>query len=295
MRRVIAFIVYLLFLPRVRRESGRRDVLLAIYGHDQRRKPFERLVRWLLRRGYRFVPQEELLEYVSGRKAPDGKLVWLSFDDGWESNYSEVFPVLKKYGIPATIFVSTKGIADGHYWFTRAFQNRGSKLYHAVDDLWVMDNRERVKIIGQLPPYQGGCQTMNEAEIREMTASGLVRWGNHTHDHVMCDRCTEEELVEEIGTCGRIMKGITGEDGGFIFSYPNGNYDGRTVDILKRMGFSMAVTTHIGRVACPSDAYTIPRNEIKNGCLRENILQAFGIWTEFFNIIKGMLKIKERK
>lgn len=295
MRKIIASILYLLYWPRVRKESRRKDTILAIYGHDQKREPFEQIVAWLLKRGYRFITPEELYAYLTGRKVQAEKLVWLSFDDGWKSNYDNVFPVLKKYGIPATIFVATKGIADGYYWFTRAFQNRDSSLYNEVGDLWVMDNRQRAQTIEKLPPYKGDRITMNAKEIREMTASGLVNWGNHTHDHVMSDHCTDEELMEEISTCSRVMREITGKDCNLIYSYPNGNYDERTVDILKQMGFAMAATTHIGRVSCTSDAFMIRRNEFKNGCLTENVLQCFGIWSEFFNRVKKILGIKHKK
>lgn len=295
MRKVIAYLLYLLYWPKIRKEANRKDTILAIYGHDQKRVPFEQIVGWLLKRGYRFITPEEMYLYLSGQKELNEKLVWLSFDDGWKSNYDEVFPVLKKYQIPATIFVATKGIADGYYWFTRAFQNRSSSLYKEVGDLWVMDNHQRVKTIEQLPPYKGGRSTMNEDEIREMTDSGLVNWGNHTHDHVMSDHCTDEELMEEIATCNRVMRDVTGKDCDLIYSYPNGNYDERTVGILKQMGFAMAATTHIGRVSCPSDAYMISRNEFKNGCLQENVLQCFGLWTGFFNGVKKMLGIKHKK
>lgn len=295
MRKTIAFILYLFFLPRIKKESNRKDSILSIYGHDQKRKPFEQLVVWLIRKGYRFINPEELFLYVSGKKALDEKMVWLSFDDGWRSNYDNVFPVLKKYNIPATIFVSTKGIADGYYWFTRAYQNRKSSLYNEVDDLWKMSNYERVKIIQQLPPYHGKRSTMNAKEIKEMTESGLVWWGNHTHDHVMNDNCTDEELTEEIEKCSCIMNEITSKDCSFIYSYPNGNHDDKTVSILKRMNFKMAVTTNIGRVFCPSDAYMIPRFEFKNGSLQENVLQCFGLWTDFFNTVKKRIGIKHTK
>lgn len=295
MRKVIAFILYLFFLPKIKKESKRKDSILAIYGHDQECEPFEQLVAWLIRQGYRFITPEELFQYVSGKKALDEKLIWLSFDDGWKSNYDDVLPVLKKYNIPATIFVATKGIADGYYWFTRAFQNRNSSLYNEVGDLWTMSNQERVKIIEQLPPYHGERSTMNADEIKEMTDSGLVCWGNHTHDHVMSDNCTDEELSGEIEKCNSIMKEITGKDCSYIYSYPNGNYDARTVGVLKEMNFQMAATTHIGRVFCPSDVYMIPRFEFKNGSLQENVLQCFGLWTEFFNIVKKMIGIKHKK
>lgn len=295
MRKIIAFVLYFLFWPIIWKESNRKDTILAIYGHDQKRVPFERIIGWFLKKGYRFITPKEMFQYISGQKKIKEKLVWLSFDDGWRSNYDDVFPVIKEHRIPATIFVATKGIADGHYWFSRAFQNRSSSLYNEVGDLWVMDNQQRVKIVQQLPPYQGERITMNKYEIQEMTASGLVNWGNHTHDHVMSDHCTDVQLKEEIDKCNCVMKEIAGKECNLIYSYPNGNYDERTVGILKQMGITMAATTHIGRVKCPSDAYMIPRYEFKNGCLQENILQCYGIWPRFFNVLKKVLGIKNKK
>ncbi len=89
--------------------------MLTIYGHDISREAFEGLVKWLLKRDYHFITQDELFDYLDGKERNVEKLVWLSFDDGWKSNYDNVFPILKKYNIPATIFVATKGIEDGFF------------------------------------------------------------------------------------------------------------------------------------------------------------------------------------
>lgn len=295
MRKVIAKILYCLFYFKVRKALRKDNVILSIYAHDQKAKPFEEIVVWLIGKGYRFIKPNELYEYLTGKKKINEHLVWLSFDDGWRSNYTDVFPILKKYNIPATIFIATKGIKDGYYWFSRAFQNRESSLFHAVGDLWEMSNFERTNIIKQLPPYIGERITMNEDEITEMTASGLIHWGNHTHDHVMSDKCSNEELKQEIEICNAEIKRITGSSCNFIYSYPNGNLDSRTAGILKNLGFSMAATTDLGFVKSLSDCYSIPRNEFKNGCLEENILQCLGLWTHFFDVVKNLLGISNHK
>ena len=85
---------------------------MSIYAHDQKAKPFEEIVVWLIGKGYRFIKPNELYEYLTGKKKINEHLVWLSFDDGWRSNYTDVIPILKKYNIPATIFIATKGIKD---------------------------------------------------------------------------------------------------------------------------------------------------------------------------------------
>lgn len=295
MRKVVAIVLYLCCLPWIYREVNKKNSILAIYGHDNLEEPFEKLVCWFLKKGYRFISPTELYDYLSTKRVINEKLVWLSFDDGWKSNYECVFPILKKYNIPATIFISTKGIFDGYYWFTRVFQNRRSKLYNEVDELWQLNNRDRVRIVEMLPSYQGERLTMNSDEIKEMDSSGIVYWGNHTHDHVISDNCTAEELVEEITKCNNTLKDIIGKESLPIYSYPNGNYDDMTLGVIQKMNFMFAVTTNIGRIDYHSDIFKLSRNEFKNGTLAENILQSFGIWTHVFNFVKKLFFIKNKK
>ena len=295
MRYIVAKFLYCFLWFKVRKEIRRTDSVLAIYGHDQRKMPFEELVKWLLKYDFHFITPQELYSFVKGCKLENEKNIWLSFDDGWRSNYTEILPVLLKYNIPATIFVATKGVEDGYYWFDRAFQNRESKLYSIVDELWSMPDYDRKQIIEKLPLYKGERETMNPEELKKMSDSKLVSWGNHTHDHVMSDNCTEDELCAEIDKCQRMMYQYVGDKCDFIYSYPNGNYDDRSYQIVKNFGFKMAVTTELGRVFIGSDPFRIKRNEIKNVCLEENILQVFGLWTPFFNSIKRLFGIKDRK
>ena len=77
---------------------------------------FERLLRWL-RRHFECVPLMELLD----SPATEGKRlrVALTFDDGWRDNATQAFPLLQRYQVPASIFLSTSTPA-----FFRPFMNR---------------------------------------------------------------------------------------------------------------------------------------------------------------------------
>ena len=295
MREIIAKILYLFYYFKVHQESKRTDSVLSIYGHDISRKNFEELVKWLLKRNYKFITPYELQDYLCGKLPCNKKYVWMSFDDGWRSNYENVFPVLKKYAVPATIFVATKGIEDGYFWFDKAFENRDSQYYDEIQELWEMQNSKRVEIISKLPYEMTVRKTMIPAELKEMTESGLVYWGNHTDDHVMSDNCTDEELATEIMICQEKMKRWTGVDCNFIYSYPNGNIDDRSEKTIKNLGFKMATTTELNRICPDTDIFRIPRMEFKDVSLTENILHIYGIWTPFFNRIKQMLGIKNKK
>jgi peptidoglycan/xylan/chitin deacetylase (PgdA/CDA1 family) len=64
-------------------------------------KRFERQMKWLVRRGYRVVTLEELLQDENGPR----RAVALTFDDGYVDNLVLARPVLERLGLPATAFV----------------------------------------------------------------------------------------------------------------------------------------------------------------------------------------------
>lgn len=295
MREIIAKILYLLYYFKVLQESKEMGSVLSIYGHDISKKNFEDLINWLQKRNYKFITPYELRDYLNGKLPCNKKYVWMSFDDGWKSNYDNVFPVLKKYAVPATIFIATKGIEDGYFWFNKAYCNRQSIYYTEIQELWEMPNSKRVEIISKLPYESTVRKTMIPAELKEMTESGLVYWGNHTDDHVMSDNCTDGELAKEIKICQEKMKEWTGQDCNFIYSYPNGNIDDLSEKIIKKLEFQMATTTEQDRIYPDTDKFRIPRMEFKDVSLTENILHIYGIWTPFFNRIKKVFGIKNKK
>jgi peptidoglycan/xylan/chitin deacetylase (PgdA/CDA1 family) len=60
-----------------------------------------------LRRHYHPVSLEYLADSYRDGKTIPWKTVTISFDDGWVDNYGKAFPILREYGIPATIFLAT--------------------------------------------------------------------------------------------------------------------------------------------------------------------------------------------
>ena len=65
---------------------------------------FERQMYFLKKGNYNVVRLEDLLDLMKNEKIPN-KTIAITFDDGFENNYTAAFPVLKKLGIPATIFI----------------------------------------------------------------------------------------------------------------------------------------------------------------------------------------------
>jgi len=66
---------------------------------------FEKQMEFLHRNNYNVISLEEAAEYIKNRRRPPSRTVAITFDDGYYNNYEYAFPVLKRYGIKATLFV----------------------------------------------------------------------------------------------------------------------------------------------------------------------------------------------
>ena len=66
---------------------------------------FARQMEFLSKNHYNVVPLEKVVSYIKKKERPPQKTIAVTFDDGFQNNYQYAYPVLKKYNIPATMFV----------------------------------------------------------------------------------------------------------------------------------------------------------------------------------------------
>jgi len=90
------------------------DPFLSVTSHN-----FERQIRHLKKR-YKIISLSALVEYVRSGRPVSEDYIAITFDDGYRDNYINAYPVLKKYGVPATIFLTT-GYIGTHklFWWDR--------------------------------------------------------------------------------------------------------------------------------------------------------------------------------
>lgn len=89
---------------------------------------FEAQIKFLVDDGYSFIMPDDLLDAWEKDKALPAKPVLITFDDGHEDIYTNVFPILQKYNIRATVFLVTDHIGMDEYltWdLARALQEGG--------------------------------------------------------------------------------------------------------------------------------------------------------------------------
>lgn len=73
---------------------------------------FERQMEFLYRNNYNVVGPDKVIKYLKGEEKVPPRTVAITFDDGFRNNYEYAYPVLKKYGLPATIFIIIKQVGQ---------------------------------------------------------------------------------------------------------------------------------------------------------------------------------------
>ena len=94
-------------------EVPRSDPNYGLFSNEER---FEDNVKTLLDAGYTFINLEEVYQYNNGELALPEKVCVITMDDGWEGCYTQAFNVLKKYNVPATIFIINYYVGASGYF-----------------------------------------------------------------------------------------------------------------------------------------------------------------------------------
>lgn len=74
---------------------------------------FEGQMRFLKENGYRVITMDEFFDFLEFKRPIPKKSIVITIDDNWYSTYEIAFPILKKYGYAATLFVYTDLIIPG--------------------------------------------------------------------------------------------------------------------------------------------------------------------------------------
>ncbi|MGO9611768.1 MAG: polysaccharide deacetylase family protein [Dissulfurispiraceae bacterium] len=82
-------------------------------------KVFESQLQYLISSGYVVIPLRQLVDYYLRKgPPPPPKAVVITADDGHKSVYTDMFPLIKKYRIPVTLFLYPSAISNASYAMT---------------------------------------------------------------------------------------------------------------------------------------------------------------------------------
>lgn len=263
---------------------------------------------WCFIEAGRFARQMELLarrcEVLPLLEALDrlraGRIVrptaCITFDDGYLNNAAVALPILRRLGLPATIFLTTELIGtDDTVWFCRLHEavSRASvpdlnwggerwplacpadraaasaglqaRLKRLDHDSMLAACRELIASLGDDPGRPIGKDSpyrmLDRPAVGELAASGLIELGAHGHGHAILTRVAPRRADEEIERSVRAVEALTGKPCR-AFAYPNGgpeDFGPAAVETLKRLGVQAAVTTIEGPNLAPTDPLRLRR------------------------------------
>ncbi|MPQ46328.1 polysaccharide deacetylase family protein [Marinifilum sp. N1E240] len=268
--------------------------VLSIYFHNPSPVLFKSIVRFLKAYQFKFISEKEYLEIVEESYSILERMVFISFDDGWKGNL-KLIKTIEKYQIPVSFFIPVEPVVTGNFWweYTPAVLTDNINFL-SVEDLKKISNSERLQLINSaISKYdlKRSCVDLNE--LKSFNKHPLITIGSHTYHHPITLNCSNEELDFEYRESKKTLeKWLDTEIQSF--SYPNGDFDQRDINLLKECGYKMAFTTN-PNLSIEGDVFQIPRVSINsNGGTYENIARMLGVWHRFvqpFKLIRSPYRI----
>lgn len=262
-------------------------------------KTFHTQIKYLIR-NFNIVAMDELIQCIrSQTKLPENAVI-ITFDDGYLDNYNFAFPILKKFQVPATIYLATDFINSNRYlwWdileeivlnpevelkmlFLPEFKEQGINFagLDRVGFYW-----EIYSYLKSLEPFRRNLllkkifqSVQKSQEEIDLSSRKMLDWehvvemsqyrisfGAHTQSHTILSKISLAQATNEIvNSKNEIEYRI--QKRVTSFAYPNGgpdtfNHD--IIDILEQSGFESAVTTVKGFVKPHDDVYQLRRYNI---------------------------------
>jgi peptidoglycan/xylan/chitin deacetylase (PgdA/CDA1 family)/CelD/BcsL family acetyltransferase involved in cellulose biosynthesis len=251
---------------------------------------FDRLMRFVSRH-YQVVSLAEMLKRLESG-APE-QLMAITFDDGYQDNYQHAFPILQRYGLPASIFLNTGPIDSREpLWFEQlalALKKTDREFIELEIDIprrfWMRTQAERLDANSQIFSLLRGLSDtdrrrwLNEVlgklgvhdderrgkmltwdEIRLMKSRG-IDFGGHTVTHPFVSKLTPQQVTWEAAECKRRIEAelqSTVEH----FAYPNGreeDFEESNKALIRAAGYRAALTTIWGSNHRATDPMALKR------------------------------------
>jgi len=240
----------------------------------------EREIRWL-KQYFTIVTFAELAAILERNRKPPPNLLLMTFDDGYRDNYTTVYPILRAYEVPATLFLVPGFIETGvvpwwdrvcyyfkhtprrEVWLTewgplawplkdRTDRERAAREMIAL--LKSVEDGQREQLLTALeaecevawPPEMSRDLFLTWDEVREMVASGF-EIGAHTLTHpILTTVFDETRLRHEIAQSKLILEQEV-EQEVLAFAYPAGRFNPLVERLVQDAGYQFAVSCCAGR------------------------------------------------
>ncbi len=238
---------------------------------------FEEQIKYFVE-NFEIISLKHLNRMILNGDIPE-KAVAITIDDGYKDNYKFAYPILKKYSIPATIFLSTGiidqkkllwdeelsyvllntdkdsiDIKDMGFYKLNSDENRIKASLEIARKLEKMDNNEKesmmekvIDLLGvNIPDKLGKQNIISWNEIKRMNEKG-IDFGAHTVNHPILTSIDIDDAKWEVSESKNRIEEVLGVDVN-SFSYPNGDYNDKILSLVKDAGFNSSVSVEPGFV-----------------------------------------------
>jgi len=285
-KHIVAAMSFLKIFNLLKRQQKKKIIILMYHRFSKndeqfkiKQEIFENQIKFL-KSNYNIISMSDLYENIIKNNIPDNSLL-ITIDDGYNDNYNVAYPILKKYSVPAIIFLSTDFI-DKKSWLwsnkleyiLKQTQKENVSLNFGAGDIdfclatpcdvhhaqlsifnYCRTLRENVKnkylddlsdILDVRVPEEVTVDyaPLSWSQIREMSSHG-IEFGCHSKTHPILARIDEKDLHDEIVQSKKVIEERIELPVQF-FCYPNGqpeDVDSQLIDLVKKSGYCMAVST----------------------------------------------------
>lgn len=186
---------------------------------------FESQMRFIAAQGYTAITPDSLIHFISSHSALPCNPILITFDDGYESFYNFAYPILKKYGLTATVFMIAAYIGRLNEWDVQRSLKRPKHL--------------------------------SESQIKSLVQNG-IGFGSHGLHHRFLTHCSRVEANAELEESKYRLEHIIGRPVR-SFAYPYGSVNAETLDLVKSAGYRIAFSLDPVRELSLEAMYRFPR------------------------------------
>lgn len=201
-------------------------------------RAFASQIEYLVQHGYQLLSLSDAIAALRAGHAPTAPTAVITLDDGFQDNYEQALPVLTRYGIPATVFLTVAYIGTDRL----PTLTRTDFMPHPLD--W--------------------------EEVKEMGMRG-VEFGSHTLTHPMLSRVPNDVARREIAESKQVLEERLGSPVE-LFCYPRGDFNADVKRLVREAGYRFACSTLPGVNDRRTDVFALRRTYIS----RRDSIDEFG-------------------
>jgi peptidoglycan/xylan/chitin deacetylase (PgdA/CDA1 family) len=209
------------------------------------------------------------------------KTVLVTFDDGYKDNLTLALPILKKYSVPATIYITTGFInresilwwyeaefimsrtnnvrfnyqGKDYHWLIQTSDDRQQAIEKLSKLIKVMTFNEQISVMNQLrllinDKFDYSAEFLTWKELQELDKEPLITIGAHTQNHPCMRILDSQTLMEELLQSKQLLEEKL-QHPILHFAYPFGGQDDastREYQAVEKAGFVSAMTTRFGHI-----------------------------------------------